>query len=146
MKNGRPDTGYLYWRWKPSNCDLPPFDPVKFLNKMRDKSWVFIGDSIFRNHFQSLTCMLSKVYQHSILKFSFNDNYIHTHTQIYFTIILLINPGGRASWDLSWLSIPLPDIVQSKLQLHSCSHLGTISCSIWVYWLRNLKYSSWHLG
>ncbi|XP_039122059.1 protein trichome birefringence-like 26 [Dioscorea cayenensis subsp. rotundata] len=61
MKNGRPDTGYLYWRWKPSNCDLPPFDPVKFLNKMRDKSWVFIGDSIFRNHFQSLTCMLSKV-------------------------------------------------------------------------------------
>ncbi|KAJ0971711.1 hypothetical protein J5N97_019670 [Dioscorea zingiberensis] len=61
LMNGRPDTSYLYWKWKPNGCDLPPFDPLKFLNKMRDKSWAFIGDSIFRNHLQSLICLLSKV-------------------------------------------------------------------------------------
>lgn len=61
MRNERPDTGYLYWRWKPKNCDLARFDADKFLNAMRNKSWALIGDSIFRNHMQSLICLLSKV-------------------------------------------------------------------------------------
>ncbi|PKA64232.1 hypothetical protein AXF42_Ash009452 [Apostasia shenzhenica] len=61
MKNGRPETEYLYWRWKPYDCDLPAFDPFKFMNSMKDKSWAFIGDSIFRNHIQSVLCLLSKV-------------------------------------------------------------------------------------
>ncbi|KAI8020739.1 Protein trichome birefringence-like 24 [Camellia lanceoleosa] len=53
MKNGRPDSEYLYWRWKPRDCELPKFDPKRFLNLMRNKSWAFIGDSISRNHVQS---------------------------------------------------------------------------------------------
>jgi hypothetical protein len=61
MNNGRPDTGYLYWRWNPRDCDLPPFDPVRFLEMMRNKAWALIGDSISRNHVQSLLCMLSTV-------------------------------------------------------------------------------------
>ncbi|XP_058096078.1 protein trichome birefringence-like 24 [Magnolia sinica] len=61
MKNGRPDSGYLYWRWKPRDCELPPFDSVRFLESMRNKHWAFIGDSISRNHVQSLLCILSKV-------------------------------------------------------------------------------------
>lgn len=61
MKNGRPDSGYLYWRWNPRDCELPQFDSVKFLEMMRNKAWALIGDSITRNHVQSLLCMLSKV-------------------------------------------------------------------------------------
>ncbi|KAK7338030.1 hypothetical protein VNO77_18627 [Canavalia gladiata] len=61
MRNGRPDSGYLYWRWNPRGCELPKFNPYKFLNIMRDKSWAFIGDSISRNHVQSLLCILSQV-------------------------------------------------------------------------------------
>ncbi|KAJ9171490.1 hypothetical protein P3X46_014851 [Hevea brasiliensis] len=61
MKNGRPDSGYLYWRWNPLGCDLPRFNPKKFLDLMRNKSWAFIGDSISRNHVQSLLCILSQV-------------------------------------------------------------------------------------
>lgn len=26
------------WRWKPRSCDLPPFDPVSFLEKYKDTS------------------------------------------------------------------------------------------------------------
>ncbi|KAM0945996.1 putative PMR5 domain, PC-Esterase [Dioscorea sansibarensis] len=61
LKNGRPDRGFLYWRWKPRFCDLPPFDPVTFLQAMRHKSWAFIGDSIYQNHVHSLLCLLSQV-------------------------------------------------------------------------------------
>ncbi|KAK7389839.1 hypothetical protein VNO78_25134 [Psophocarpus tetragonolobus] len=61
MKNGRPDSGYLYWRWSPQDCELPRFNPHKFLKLMRNKSMSFIGDSISRNQVQSLLCILSKV-------------------------------------------------------------------------------------
>ncbi|XP_027351030.1 protein trichome birefringence-like 25 [Abrus precatorius] len=61
MSNGRPDSGYLNWRWNPRGCELPRFSPNKFLHIMRDKSWAFIGDSISRNHVQSLLCILSQV-------------------------------------------------------------------------------------
>ncbi|RAL54196.1 hypothetical protein DM860_004667 [Cuscuta australis] len=59
MKNGRPDTDYMHWRWKPSGCELPRFNPGKFLNLLKNKSMAFIGDSIMRNHVQSLLCILS---------------------------------------------------------------------------------------
>lgn len=61
MKNGRQDTGYLYWKWKPDECELPRIDPHALLNAMRDRSMAFAGDSIARNQFQSLLCILSQV-------------------------------------------------------------------------------------
>ncbi|XP_043714782.1 protein trichome birefringence-like 25 isoform X3 [Telopea speciosissima] len=61
MSNGRPDSGYLYWRWNPRDCELPPFNAERFFELMRHKSWAFIGDSISRNHVQSFLCILSKV-------------------------------------------------------------------------------------
>ncbi|KAL0397982.1 UNVERIFIED_CONTAM: protein trichome birefringence-like 25 [Sesamum calycinum] len=63
MKNGRPDWDYVYWRWNPSHCTLPKLHPNKFLEIMRDKSLAFVGDSIMRNHVQSLLCLLSQVEQ-----------------------------------------------------------------------------------
>ncbi|XP_024518112.1 protein trichome birefringence-like 26 [Selaginella moellendorffii] len=59
LGNGRPDTGYLHWRWRPHNCELPLFDPATFLELMRAKSMLFFGDSLARNHMQSLLCSLS---------------------------------------------------------------------------------------
>lgn len=61
MKYGRPDLGFLKWRWKPKECDLPLFDPFEFLEIVRGKSMAFVGDSVNRNHVQSLICLLSRV-------------------------------------------------------------------------------------
>ncbi|KAJ4876249.1 Protein trichome birefringence-like 23 [Raphanus sativus] len=61
ITNGRPDSGFLYWKWKPNDCSLPRFDPLRFLHLMSNKSWAFIGDSISRNHVESLLCILSTV-------------------------------------------------------------------------------------
>lgn len=61
MKNGRPDSEFLFWKWKPRGCDIERFRPDKFLEMMRNKAWAFIGDSIQRNHVQSLLCSLSQI-------------------------------------------------------------------------------------
>ncbi|KAK1293231.1 hypothetical protein QJS10_CPB17g00508 [Acorus calamus] len=60
MKFGRPDSGYLRWRWKPDGCELPAFNPGQFLALVHGKSLAFIGDSIGRNQMQSLMCLLSR--------------------------------------------------------------------------------------
>ncbi|KAL3651325.1 Protein trichome birefringence-like 43 [Castilleja foliolosa] len=57
-KNGRPDDEYTKYRWQPSGCNLPRFDGVEFLRKMKDKRLMFVGDSLSLNQWQSLTCML----------------------------------------------------------------------------------------
>lgn len=71
MKNGRPDSGYLYWRWKPQSCELPPFDARRFLELMTNKSLALIGDSISQNHVQSILCMLAVVCMLINLNFMF---------------------------------------------------------------------------
>lgn len=67
IKNGRSNSRCLYWRWNSQGCDLPKFNSKKFLDLIRNKSWVFVGDSISHNHIQSFLCILSKV------KFNFED-------------------------------------------------------------------------
>ncbi|GLT38039.1 hypothetical protein SLA2020_123100 [Shorea laevis] len=57
-KNGRPDLAYTKYRWQPLGCDLARFDALKFSEKFRGKSIMFVGDSLSRNQWQSLTCML----------------------------------------------------------------------------------------
>ncbi|XP_020886898.1 protein trichome birefringence-like 20 [Arabidopsis lyrata subsp. lyrata] len=61
MKFGRPDLGFMKWRWKPKECELPLFDPYEFLEIVRGKRMAFVGDSVSRNHVQSLICLLSRV-------------------------------------------------------------------------------------
>ncbi|KAG9131895.1 hypothetical protein Leryth_019139 [Lithospermum erythrorhizon] len=59
MSHGRPDKGYLYWRWMPKECELSRFDPKMFLEIVRNKHVAFVGDSIARNQLESLMCMLA---------------------------------------------------------------------------------------
>ncbi|KAL8054997.1 hypothetical protein ABFX02_04G027600 [Erythranthe guttata] len=58
-ENGRPDNFFTKWRWQPKDCNLPRFDAKAMLEKLRDKRLVFVGDSIGRNQWESLLCMLS---------------------------------------------------------------------------------------
>ncbi|KAJ8775039.1 hypothetical protein K2173_020043 [Erythroxylum novogranatense] len=60
FRHGRVDRDFLNWRWKPEKCDLPSFDPHAFLEIVRGKTLAFVGDSVARNHMESLLCLLSK--------------------------------------------------------------------------------------
>ncbi|XP_044949616.1 protein trichome birefringence-like 19 [Hordeum vulgare subsp. vulgare] len=63
MRFGKPDLGFVNWRWRPDGdgCDLPRFDPARFLALMRGKTIAFVGDSLARNHKDSLICLLTRV-------------------------------------------------------------------------------------
>ncbi|KAJ1375287.1 PMR5 N-terminal domain [Sesbania bispinosa] len=57
--NGRPDSGYLYWRWKPKKCQLPRFEPNTFLQLIKNRHIAFVGDSVANNQIESLICLLA---------------------------------------------------------------------------------------
>lgn len=60
FKHGRKDSHFLNWRWRPEQCELPGFDHSMFLQILRGKKMAFIGDSVSRNHMDSLLCLLSQ--------------------------------------------------------------------------------------
>ncbi|KAL6567805.1 hypothetical protein OROGR_001473 [Orobanche gracilis] len=56
--NGRPDTEFVKWRWQPYDCDIPRLNATDFLKRLRGKNVVFVGDSLNRNMWESLVCVL----------------------------------------------------------------------------------------
>ncbi|XP_057522299.1 protein trichome birefringence-like 19 [Amaranthus tricolor] len=93
MKYGRPDTEFMKWKWKPDGCELPVFDPFKFLEIVKDKTLAFVGDSVARNHMQSLICLLSRVEHPSDISNTTDDNFKRWYFQSYnFTLVIFWSP------------------------------------------------------
>ncbi|XP_043720145.1 protein trichome birefringence-like 36 [Telopea speciosissima] len=61
QKNGRPDSDYEKWRWTPQGCTIPRFNALEFLGKIRRKRIMLVGDSIVRNQWESLVCLVESV-------------------------------------------------------------------------------------
>lgn len=60
-KNGRMDSDYERWRWKPQDCDLPRFNASLMLERLRNRRLVYVGDSISRNQWESMLCLMRAV-------------------------------------------------------------------------------------
>ena len=57
--NGRSDNKYEKFRWQPKNCNMPRLNGKEMLEMLRGKRLVFVGDSLNRNMWESLVCLLS---------------------------------------------------------------------------------------
>ncbi|XP_057415700.1 protein trichome birefringence-like 10 [Lotus japonicus] len=78
-ENGRRDLFYTQWRWQPKDCNMPRFNATKMLERLRNKRVVFAGDSIGRNQWESLLCMLSSGVSNKESIYEVNGNPITKH-------------------------------------------------------------------
>ncbi|WMV47175.1 hypothetical protein MTR67_040560, partial [Solanum verrucosum] len=79
-ENGMPDNFYTKWRWQPKDCNLPRFDAKHMLEKLRNQRVVFVGDSIGRNQWESLLCLLSSAVSDNSSIYEVNGSPITKHT------------------------------------------------------------------
>ncbi|GFP92777.1 protein trichome birefringence-like 34 [Phtheirospermum japonicum] len=71
-KYGRKDTKYQNWRWQPHGCDIPRFNGTTLLEKIRGKRLLFVGDSVNRNQWISMLCLIEPFLHQSTAKLVIN--------------------------------------------------------------------------
>ncbi|KAG6495936.1 protein trichome birefringence-like 28 [Zingiber officinale] len=61
LRNGRRDDGFQKWRWQPNHCALPRFEARLFAERLRGKRLMFVGDSLNRNQWESMICLVQSI-------------------------------------------------------------------------------------
>ncbi|MCO5550774.1 hypothetical protein L7F22_004265 [Adiantum nelumboides] len=140
VRNGRPDSDYLHWKWKPSECELPPFNSAYFLDLMRGKKLAFIGDSLGRNHMESLLCVLTQLEDPLSLPSDRYNEFMWHFPSYNFTFGNIWSPflvNYTEEDDLIKLNLDIPDVAWAQ-QLADYN-VVVISTGYW-YHRRSLYY------
>ncbi|XAR73702.1 hypothetical protein NMG60_11007765 [Bertholletia excelsa] len=73
---GRKDLNYQHWRWQPHDCNLPRFNAKAMLERLRNKRLLFVGDSLNRNQWTSMVCLLQSAIPAGLKSQHFNGSLI----------------------------------------------------------------------
>ncbi|KAL3717002.1 hypothetical protein ACJRO7_008562 [Eucalyptus globulus] len=71
---GRKDLRYQQWRWQPHGCDLPRFNATALLERLRNKRFMYVGDSLNRNQWDSMVCMVQSAIPPDLKSLSYHYN------------------------------------------------------------------------
>ncbi|KAK2647306.1 hypothetical protein Ddye_014795 [Dipteronia dyeriana] len=108
IRNGRSDTDYQKMKWKPKGCNLPRLDGVHMLKLLRGKRLVFVGDSLNRNMWESLVCILknsakdpSNVFEaHGRHHFRGEASYSFIFKDNNFSVEFFVSPFLVQEWEM----------------------------------------------
>ncbi|GMI63325.1 TRICHOME BIREFRINGENCE [Hibiscus trionum] len=108
IANGRPDKDYQKLKWKPRGCTLPRLNGGHMLELLRGKRLVFVGDSLNRNMWESLVCILknaaqnpANVYEaHGRHYFRGEASYSFIFKDHNFTIEFYVSPFLVREWEI----------------------------------------------
>ncbi|GLT54473.1 hypothetical protein SLA2020_276680 [Shorea laevis] len=143
QKNGRPDSDYEKWRWKPQGCSIPRFDALDFLGRMRRKRIMLVGDSIMRNQWESLVCLVQGVIPTARKTVTYNGVSMAFHAMDFETSI-----------EFSWapLLVELKKGAENKRILHldqieeNAKYWRGVDVLVFDsahWWTHSDQYSSW---
>ncbi|XP_058771309.1 protein trichome birefringence-like 1 [Vicia villosa] len=107
ISNGRPDQDFQKFKWKPKGCSLPRLDGHRMLDLLRGQRLVFVGDSINRNMWESLICILrnsvkdkSKVFEaNGKVHFKGETSYSFIFKDYNFSVELFVSPFLVQEWE-----------------------------------------------
>ncbi|CAH9146878.1 unnamed protein product [Cuscuta epithymum] len=74
QKFGRKDLDYQHLRWQPYQCDIPRFNAIALLEKLRNKRLVFVGDSLNRGQWVSMVCLVDSAIPPSLKSMDYKYN------------------------------------------------------------------------
>ncbi|KAH7536942.1 hypothetical protein FEM48_Zijuj03G0039700 [Ziziphus jujuba var. spinosa] len=143
QKNGRPDSDYEKWRWKPQGCSIPRFDALKFLAKMRKKRIMLVGDSIMRNQWESLVCLVQGVVPAGRKKVTYNGPSMSFHaldfeTSIEFSWAPLLVELKKGPENKRILHL---DMIEENARYWRGADVLVFDSAHW--WTHSDKFSSW---
>lgn len=106
--NGRPDRDFQKLKWKPKGCTLPRLNGGHMLELLRGKRLVFVGDSLNRNMWESLVCILKNaaknpknVYEaHGRYYFRGEASYSFIFKDYNFTVEFFVSPFLVREWEM----------------------------------------------
>ncbi|XP_050211239.1 protein trichome birefringence-like 36 [Mercurialis annua] len=141
--NGRPDSDYEKWRWNPHSCTLPRFDALKFLGKMRRKRIMLVGDSIMRNQWESLVCLVQGLIPTPHKKLTYNGPSMAFHalefeTSIEFTWAPLLVELKKEGGNKRVLHL---DRIEENARYWRNVDILVFDSAHW--WTHSQKWSSW---
>ncbi|XP_015082527.1 protein trichome birefringence-like 42 [Solanum pennellii] len=145
QKNGRPDFDYENWSWEAHDCVIPSFNGRDMLRRLRGKRIIIVGDSLNRNQWESLACLLYSTIPPSRTHLDFSSGYykVFKAKDYNVTVEFYWNP-----FLVQFDSMNAPKILRlEKLDLSSQHWQGAdiMVFNTGHWWVHHGKFKAWDL-